>query len=112
MWGESVLLLGEGKNGWRGEANTASPSGSGLASAPVLAGALPQTHEREEGEVEPVAYSSSRRVTEEHGMCKSRGVGYSPDTFFGWMIWNFSRWLTTFLSMRQRSKMFVRTPIS
>lgn len=50
------------KNGWRGEVNTASPSGSGLASAPVLAGALPQTHERE-GEVELVAYSSSRRVT-------------------------------------------------
>jgi hypothetical protein len=30
-----------------GRGYTASPSGSGLASAPVLAGALPQTHERE-----------------------------------------------------------------
>jgi hypothetical protein len=48
MWA-SQFYCWEGKNGWKGEVNTASPSGSRLASVPVLAGALPQTYEREEG---------------------------------------------------------------
>ncbi len=49
LCGASQFYCWEGKNGWKGEVNTASPSGSRLASVPVLAGALPKTYEREEG---------------------------------------------------------------